>query len=232
MQASVATRAAGPAPRTPPHPGRWRWLAAAGLCAALFALVSYEVHGAARWALAFDRAVAAWVRALRTPDGTIVAMDLTALGSTSVVTLVAVICCVMFALLRDARAIVHLAVASAGAGVLSRMLKLFFERPRPDDLPALVQVWNHSYPSGHTVTATALYLTFAVLACRVLRRTHERAVVFAAAALVVALVGLTRVYLGAHHPTDVVGGAAVGAAWAFLLAGLIGYPPARDGSLR
>ena len=58
------------------------------------------------------------------------------------------------------------------------------------------------------------------------------AVVFAAAALVVVLVGVTRVYLGAHYPSDVVGGAAIGAAWAFLLAGLIGYPPARDGPPR
>ena len=129
-----------------PHPGRRLWLAAAVLCAALFALVSHEVHGGARWALAFDETVAAWVRALRTPGGTIVAMDLTALGSTTVVTLVATICCVVFALLRDARAIVHLAVVSAGAGLWSRALKLFFERPRPDDLPPLVQVWNHSYP--------------------------------------------------------------------------------------
>ena len=213
--------------RRPAHPGRRLWLAAALACVGVFVLTSLQVSGGWRLAAGFDEAVRTWVRALRTPARTVVAMDLTALGSTAVVTLIATVCCVVFALLRDARALAHLAVASIGAGLWSQALKRFFERARPDDLPPLVQALGYSYPSGHTVTATALYLTFAVLMCRVLRRPHERAVIFAVAALVVAIVGATRIYLGVHHPSDVLGGAAVGAAWAFVLAGLIGYPRAR-----
>jgi undecaprenyl-diphosphatase len=206
---------------------RRRWLVAALVCAAVFVAASLELRAGGRWLGAFDAAVAGWLRAWRTPQATVTAIDLTALGSASVVTLVTLVCCALYALGRDWRAIVHIAVASAGGGVLTRLIKLHFERPRPADLPPLVQALGYSFPSGHTVMATALYLTFAVLACRVFRGGRERVAVFAIAVLVIVLIGATRVYLGVHHPSDVLGGAAVGSAWACLLAAALGHPAVR-----
>ena len=204
------------------------WLIAALACAAVFLAVGFELRTGGRWLGAFDAAVAGWLREWRTPETTLRAIDLTALGSSSVVTLVTLVCCALFALRRDAWAVVHIAVASAGAGVLTELIKRYVERPRPADLPPLAQSLGSSFPSGHTLMATALYLTFAVLACRVFRRRRERAAVFGIALLVIAVVGATRVYLGVHHPSDVVAGAAVGSAWACLLAAAIGHPSARD----
>ena len=202
-----------------------RWLIAALACMAVFLAASLELRAGGAGLGAFDAAVAGWLRAWRTPENTLMAIDLTALGSSAVVTLVTLVCCALFALRRDAWAVAHIAVASAGAGVLTRLLKHYFERPRPADLPPLAQSLGSSFPSGHTVMATALYLTFAVLACRVFQRRHERAAVFGVALLVIALVGATRVYLGVHHPSDVLAGAAVGSAWACLLAAAIGHRP-------
>lgn len=197
------------------------WLIAALACAAVFLAVGLDLSTGGRWLGTFDVAVAGWLREWRTPETTLRAIDLTALGSSSVVTLVTLVCCALFALRRDAWAVLHIAVASAGAGVLMQLIKRYFERPRPADLPPLAQSLGSSFPSGHTLMATALYLTFAVLACRVFRRRRERAAVFGIAVLVIALVGATRVYLGVHHPSDVVAGAAVGSAWACLLAAAV-----------
>jgi len=208
--------------------GAWRgWVVAALLCAAAFAALAVGLSVGHGRLDGFDAAVAGWLRAWRTPEATMAAIDLTALGSSALVTLVTLVCCALFALRRDARAVAHIAVASAGGGALTRLIKHYFERARPADMPPLVQALGYSFPSGHTVMATALYLSFAVLACRVFRRRRERAAVFAVAALVIGLVGATRVYLGVHHPSDVLAGAAAGAAWAFLLAATIGLAPAR-----
>ena len=205
-----------------------RWWTAALACAVVFLAIGLDLRTGGGWLGAFDVAAAGWLRAWRTPDTTLRAIDLTALGSSSVVTLVTLVCCALFALRRDAWAVVHIAVASAGAGVLTELIKRYFERPRPADLPPLAQSLGSSFPSGHTLMATALYLTFAVLACRVFRRRRERVAVFVIALLVIALVGATRVYLGVHHPSDVLAGAAVGSAWACLLAAATGNPSTRD----
>ena len=212
----------------PSFAARRGWLVAALLCAAAFAALAVVLSVGDGRLGAFDAAVAGWLRARRTPEATMAAIDLTALGSSALVTLVTLVCCALFALRRDARAVAQIAVASAGAGLLTRLVKAHFERARPADLPPLVQALGYSFPSGHTVMATALYLTFAVLALRVFRRPRERAAVFAIALLVIAIVGATRVYLGVHHPSDVLAGLAVGSAWACLLAALIGYPSALD----
>lgn len=175
-----------------------------------------------------DGSVRAWMRELRTPHLTGMALDFTALGSSTIVTLLTILFSIVFALLRDWRAIAHLAIASAGAGIWSRALKHLFERARPSDFAPLAEATGFSYPSGHALLSTALYLTFAVLACRLFRRVHERVVVFAIAGSIILLIGATRIYLGVHYPSDVIGGTAVGAGWACLLAGLIGYPRASD----
>lgn len=175
-----------------------------------------------------DEGVRAWMRELRTPHLTGMALDFTALGSSTIVTLLTILFSIVFALLRDWRAIAHLAIASAGAGIWSRALKHLFERARPSDFAPLAEVTGYSYPSGHALLSTALYLTFAVLACRLFRRVHERIIVFAIAGLLILAIGATRIYLGVHYPSDVIGGTAVGAGWACLLAGLIGYPRASD----
>lgn len=153
------------------------------------------------------------------------ARDLTALGSFGVLLLVTVSVLGYLALKRAYRAAALLLAASAGGWLLSIALKGLFARPRPALVAPLVQVYSTSFPSGHAFMSAATYLTMAAM----LARMHPgpqpgmRRYLFASGALVTVLVGVTRVYLGVHWPTDVLAGWGAGAAWALLCWLVVGW---------
>jgi undecaprenyl-diphosphatase len=104
-------------------------------------------------------------------------------------------------------------VTALGANLLSRLVKVLVHRPRPPVALAEVHPDQYAFPSGHAITAVVAYGTIAYLACRALPRWRSRVAVWTGAAAIMALVGMSRVYLGAHWPSDVVGGWALGALW-------------------
>ena len=112
---------------------------------------------------------------------------------------------------------VVLLVTLAGSAVLGQALKLFFARPRPRLFPWLIAAGGWSFPSGHTLTAVVLGGLLAWLTGRQLDG-WQRAALWAVAGLWAGLVGLSRVYLGVHYPSDVLASLAVGAL--YLLAAL------------
>jgi undecaprenyl-diphosphatase len=103
---------------------------------------------------------------------------------------------------------------------LTLATKDIIERIRPAQAQQLIAVSGFSYPSGHSLSTAALYLTIAIIACRNVENRGARAAIFIAVSLVVMMVGASRVYLGVHYATDVVSGISLGAAWALLLAGV------------
>lgn len=106
---------------------------------------------------------------------------------------------------------------SIGTGWLaSQSLKSFYGRPRPDIVPPLDIVQSASFPSGHAMMLTVVYLTLAVVIARLTTSLPLRAYVMAVAILISLMVGLSRIYLGVHWPSDVFAGWALGAAWAGL----------------
>lgn len=144
--------------------------------------------------------------------------DLTALGGTAILTLVTVGVAV-YLLLIQRRTMAWLVALSVGGGyVLNMALKAGFDRPRPDLVPHYTEVYYTSFPSGHSMLAATVYLTLGVLLARIQQRRRIAAFVMAMAILVTVLVGVSRVYLGVHWPTDVVAGWAAGAVWATLSA--------------
>lgn len=172
------------------------------------------------------RAVDEWVlRAMRTSDLADpvgppwfedMARDATALGGNVVIGVLLLAVTSWLALHRRYREAVFL-VASIGIGLgVLFLLKLGFDRPRPELVPHGQEVFTASFPSGHSMTATMTYLTLAALLARMERRTREQVFPIAVALFVSFLVGLSRVYLGVHYPTDVLGGWALGTAWAVL----------------
>ena len=106
------------------------------------------------------------------------------------------------------------AIAVSGGQAFSMLAKHGFDRPRPDLVPHGMQVYTTSFPSGHSMMAAVTYLTLATLVARVQPTRALKIYVLTLAVLVTVAVGVSRVYLGVHWPTDVLAGWAAGAAWA------------------
>lgn len=140
--------------------------------------------------------------------------DLTALGGVGVLALLAA-AVIGYLLLSDKRrAAAVLALAVGGGLLLSLGLKGIFERPRPDLVPHGSIVYTASFPSGHSMMAATVYLTMAALLARVHQSRRIKAYLLLVALTATFLVGVSRIYLGVHWPTDVFAGWAAGAAWA------------------
>lgn len=155
---------------------------------------------------------------LRTPWLTTVAENVTIFGSLAVVAVVSAIAITALWLARRRSAALQIFVALAGSAIWVQLLKNVIQRARPDELPPLVNASGFSYPSGHALTAAAGYLTLAIVCRRSIQSPALRIAVAVTAVVVVVLVGLSRIYLGVHYPSDVASGVLFGGAWAFLVA--------------
>ena len=100
-----------------------------------------------------------------------------------------------------------------GAVILIGVLKLYFHRARPDVSWALAEEHSFSFPSGHSIVAVVLYGSLVYLGFPLLRQMWQRVVVSVVAVGMIAGIGLSRIYLGVHYPSDVAAGYLVGCAW-------------------
>lgn len=139
--------------------------------------------------------------------------DVTALGSTVVVTLILLGTLGYLLLSRRFRIAWFPAVTVPGAMLINSLLKVGFARPRPHLVPAEVLVSSASFPSGHSMMAAVTYLTLAALLAVSQPDWRLRSYLQLVAVLILVLVGISRIYLGVHWPTDVLGGWMAGAAW-------------------
>ena len=200
------------------------WLGGAALALGMFVRITRELSEGDVGAM--DSALLLAVARNRTPWFTSAAVDVTALGSITLVVLFSVFTLVVLLVLRDRLGALQLLTASVGAGILTLVTKNLIERIRPAEAQQLIVVSGFSYPSGHSVSTSALYLTIAIIAGRYVQHSGARAAIFLAVSVVVIMIGASRVYLGVHYATDVVSGIALGAAWALLLGGsftLVGH---------
>jgi undecaprenyl-diphosphatase len=194
-------------------------VAAGGLFA--FARIADEVvegdtHG-------FDRAVMLALRAAGDTNDPVgpawfesAMRDVTSLGSVTVLAILT-LAAIAYLLMDGKRGAALLVAGSIGGGtLLSSVLKLGFERPRPDLVAHMVDVHTLSFPSGHAMMSAVTYLTLGVLLARVSGKRRVKVFVVALGVLLTLAVGGSRVYLGVHWPTDVLAGWSVGAAWAMM----------------
>lgn len=172
--------------------------------------------------MAFDQAVLHWMQpAAGDPRGPWwlkeAAADLTSLGGISVLGLFALIAFAFLLIQRKHLSALLLVVGLAGGVALSEGLKALFERARPPAAFQAVETLNASFPSGHALLSTVFYLTLGVMLTRAFPKRRLKAFVLGAAMVIALLIGLTRVYLGAHWASDVMAGWCAGAAWAMAL---------------
>jgi undecaprenyl-diphosphatase len=142
--------------------------------------------------------------------------DFTAMGSTGVLTVMVLAIAGFLAMTRKGKAALFV-LASVGGGVLvSQTMKWAYARPRPELVPHGAEVFTASFPSGHSMMSAVVYLTLGALLARTQADRTVKTYILAIAVLLTALVGVSRVYLGVHWPTDVLAGWALGGAWALI----------------
>jgi undecaprenyl-diphosphatase len=161
----------------------------------------------------FDDAVLRWVSERRGPLLTRFFRTVTLLGSWPVLTLLTSATSIGMLRAGERRRPVTLALSMIGAPALIVALRLGYGRARPQVMPHLQKVSTASFPSGHTLASVVFFVTLALLATGQMPRKRQRVLVVAPSAAAGALVAISRVYLGVHFASDVVGGALVGVAW-------------------
>lgn len=183
------------------------------LCVGLFAALADEVmEGGTQ---KFDNAVLLWMNAHASPFLTGIALDITALGAGTTVWFVVGVASVFLWTSRHRYSALLLWVSMLGSGLINMAMKLSFNRPRPRLFPWRVPYAGlSSFPSGHSMTSMVAYSTLAFLVARLVPSHFLRRFTIIVAGVMIVLIGLSRMYLGVHYPTDVLAGFATGLAWA------------------
>jgi len=141
------------------------------------------------------------------------AADLTAIGSVSVLAGLSLLVGTFLVIQRKRLEAGIIAVAFAGGLTISQLLKEFFNRERPPEIYRASEILNASFPSGHALLATVVFLTLGAMLAQAAKGEGLRIFVMSAAIGLALIVGVTRIYLGVHWTTDVLAGWSAGAAW-------------------
>ncbi|MBO0905276.1 phosphatase PAP2 family protein [Jiella sonneratiae] len=195
-------------------------LLAAGAIWAFVALAGEVVEGDTK---GLDRTILLALRSSTDPSDPVgprwleeFGRDVTALGGTGILIMITTFVAIYLLISGKHRSMVMTVAAIAGGFLVGQVLKRSFDRPRPDLVPHGDYVYTASFPSGHSMMSAVTYLTLAILLARVEPRRRVRAFLLGLAVFLTVIVGISRVYLGVHWPSDVLAGWTAGAAWALM----------------
>lgn len=197
--------------------------AIAAICLCLLAFVAIAEETGEAEHLPLEAKI---LRAMRTADdpGRIigpawigeVVRDCSAMGGATITGLLTVMVAGCLANNGQKREAILVMVAVVGGVLLGAALKLLFQRPRPEVVPHLANVADSSFPSGHSLTSAVVYITLGVLLARSAGSWRQKLFFISAGLLLSGLVGVSRVMLGVHYPSDVLAGWTAGLGWALL----------------
>ncbi|MFI8495832.1 phosphatase PAP2 family protein [Peribacillus butanolivorans] len=163
--------------------------------------------------LNFDRAVISFVQGLESPFLTTIMKVFTFIGSSSSIIILSLL--VLFYLYKVLKHRLELVLFSAvvvGSPLLNLILKLFFQRARPD-LHRLIEIGGYSFPSGHAMNAFTLYGILTFLLWRHISTMWGRTLLILFSVMMILTIGISRVYLGVHYPSDIIGGYLASGCW-------------------
>ncbi|HSH37830.1 MAG TPA: phosphatase PAP2 family protein [Chthoniobacterales bacterium] len=160
-----------------------------------------------------DEGAVAFVQSYANPAVTQAARIVSSFGSVAFLTVASFVAAAVFLWKRWFDAILGLALTMLGGSLLNVLLKQLFQRQRPVFETPLVNLSTFAFPSGHTMGATLFYMFIAAVVAYAMKSRRIRVLAFGSALVLVAMIGMTRIYLGAHFVTDVVGAIVAGVAW-------------------
>lgn len=156
--------------------------------------------------LAFDSVIIAFVQGLETPTLTAIMTFFTFIGSwKSIVVIALLVILFLYKVLDHRSELVLFSLVIIGAPILNKVLKNFFERTRPD-LHRLIEIGGYSFPSGHAMNAMAVYGILTFLLWRHIPTRSGRALLLIVSMMMIFMIGISRVYLGVHYPSDIIAG--------------------------
>ena len=155
---------------------------------------------------AFDEATRAAVHQLASPTLTTLMRGISYLGSTRFLLAATIVMVLAFIFWRLRREAVLLSVTMIGAAILNITLKLAFKRVRPEPFFNLATPKSFSFPSGHSLASFCFFAGLAAILNARVESRRLRVAIASAAGVIIFLIGLSRIYLGVHHATDVIAG--------------------------
>lgn len=185
----------------------------------IFMQLTFSVNSGSE-ILQFDESILKWIETIRTPFWNMMMLDITALGGLGISLVMILLAIALFILSNDFAAAIHLVITSIGAYNLAIWSKSIISRQRPSIIPQLIEAHGMSYPSGHSILSSSIFLTLGILACRHYRGYQKRIMILILTGLMITLVSFSRLYLGVHYPSDTLSGAMVGISWSLILAAL------------
>lgn len=191
-----------------------RVFAGFGLAVLVLAAIGWMVTGPNSQVVGpFDSTIRNAMRQIQSPMWTVVFLTVTKLGSTLYLTFVGIIIGIAFIILRWFRPLLLFLIAMAGQAALDRGFKWYFARPRPAALINYPEVPSFSFPSGHALSSLCLYAVAAWFVTTRIENSALKVGVWIFTAVLVLLIGVSRVYIGVHNPTDVLAGFLAGMIW-------------------
>ena len=185
-----------------------------------FKLTEEVVEGDTR---GFDQSVLLWFRNkadLSDPIGPqwleVVMRDITALGGLLILGLLTIAACGYLWLTQRHKLALFVAVSIPAGSLLNTLLKEYFTRPRPDIVPHGTGAALSSFPSGHAMMSAVVFLTLGALLSLSTENTRIKIYILFWSVFLTVIVGISRVYLGVHWPTDIIAGWIAGGTWAVL----------------
>ncbi len=144
----------------------------------------------------------------------LVMRDITAMGGATVVTLITLIVSIFLLLKKKYFTLLLVILATVGGAILGLVLKEIFARQRPDIAFRLMKENSLSFPSGHSMMSAIVYLSLGALLARMEDERIIKVYIISVAMFLSLIIGLSRIYLGVHYPTDVLAGWVIGTVWA------------------
>lgn len=176
----------------------------------LFIWLAGQVHHGATQST--DDRIRLWVHTFANPPLTVAMRGFSLIGTPIVLIMLGVVLILLLAPTERARTLLGFAITIAGAEILDQILKLIFHRTRPITFFGVKEPMGYSFPSGHSLVSLVFFGALAILAARTGTGVRGWSC-YIAAALITAAIGLSRIYLGMHYPSDVLGGYAAGTVW-------------------